>query len=222
MGGGWGEASEAQAAASRREKDASGSEGAGAFADEGLSSELGWHRPSLLGTWLRAPARRLFLFPAQSRAPGFPGPEGGADGAYARYPAPGHLLLGSGLGKQNGNKTAFSALTRPPPLLPDPFFPLAFLVNSWALGTLDDLFQSLFLCALLLFWLCVYHGVRVQVSRRLACQGGLCPSLPPSLPPCLLPSLPPSSLPASGGPPLTNLSWEPVSSLAVGRSTHTL
>ncbi|EPQ11854.1 Transmembrane protein 181 [Myotis brandtii] len=44
----------------------------------------------------------------------------------------------------------------------DPFFPLSFLVNSWALGTLDDLFQSLFLCALLLFWLCVYHGIRVQ------------------------------------------------------------
>lgn len=30
---------------------------------------------------------------------------------------------------------------------------------------LDDLFQSVFLCALLLFWLCVYHGIRVQVSR---------------------------------------------------------
>ncbi|KAK1337900.1 hypothetical protein QTO34_001001 [Cnephaeus nilssonii] len=48
----------------------------------------------------------------------------------------------------------------------DPFFPLAFLVNSWALGTLDDLFQSLFLCALLLFWLCVYHGIRVQGERK--------------------------------------------------------
>ncbi|XP_023613978.1 transmembrane protein 181 isoform X2 [Myotis lucifugus] len=48
----------------------------------------------------------------------------------------------------------------------DPFFPLSFLVNSWALGTLDDLFQSLFLCALLLFWLCVYHGIRVQGERK--------------------------------------------------------
>ena len=37
-------------------------------------------------------------------------------------------------------------------------------MNSWVLGTLDDLFQSVFLCALLLFWLCVYHGIRVQVS----------------------------------------------------------
>uniref|UniRef100_A0A8I6GKL8 Transmembrane protein 181 n=1 Tax=Rattus norvegicus TaxID=10116 RepID=A0A8I6GKL8_RAT len=46
----------------------------------------------------------------------------------------------------------------------DPFFPLSFLVNSWFPGMLDDFFQSLFLCALLLFWLCVYHGIRVQVS----------------------------------------------------------
>lgn len=38
---------------------------------------------------------------------------------------------------------------------------------------LDDLFQSVFLCALLLFWLCVYHGIRVQVS---AAEGvGDCP-----------------------------------------------
>ncbi|KAM6126877.1 LOW QUALITY PROTEIN: transmembrane protein 181 [Pterocles gutturalis] len=47
----------------------------------------------------------------------------------------------------------------------DPFFPL-FLVNSWFPGMLDDLFQSLFLCALLLFWLCVYHGIRVQGERK--------------------------------------------------------
>ncbi|XP_020842360.1 transmembrane protein 181 isoform X2 [Phascolarctos cinereus] len=48
----------------------------------------------------------------------------------------------------------------------DPFFPLSFLVNSWFPGTLDDLFQSVFLCALLLFWLCVYHGIRVQGERK--------------------------------------------------------
>lgn len=64
----------------------------------------------------------------------------------------------------------FTAL---PASVPDPFFPLAFLVNSWALGTLDDLFQSLFLCALLLFWLCVYHGIRVQVSLRRPCPDEL-------------------------------------------------
>lgn len=49
----------------------------------------------------------------------------------------------------------------------DPFFPLSFLVNSWFPGTLDAFFQALFLCALLLFWLCVYHGIRVQGDRRL-------------------------------------------------------
>ncbi|XP_032953987.1 transmembrane protein 181 isoform X1 [Rhinolophus ferrumequinum] len=48
----------------------------------------------------------------------------------------------------------------------DPFFPLSFLVNSWLPGMLDDLFQSVFLCALLLFWLCVSHGIRVQGERR--------------------------------------------------------
>ncbi|MBZ3871285.1 Transmembrane protein 181 [Sciurus carolinensis] len=48
----------------------------------------------------------------------------------------------------------------------DPFFPLSFLVNSWFPGMLDDLFQSVFLCALLLFWLCVYHGIRVQGERK--------------------------------------------------------
>ncbi|KAK5610123.1 hypothetical protein CRENBAI_011097, partial [Crenichthys baileyi] len=47
-----------------------------------------------------------------------------------------------------------------------PFFPLSFLVNSWFPGTLDAFFQALFLCALLLFWLCVYHGIRVQGERK--------------------------------------------------------
>uniref|UniRef100_A0A8C0D5T6 Transmembrane protein 181 n=1 Tax=Balaenoptera musculus TaxID=9771 RepID=A0A8C0D5T6_BALMU len=48
----------------------------------------------------------------------------------------------------------------------DPFLPLSFLVNSWFPGMLDDLFQSVFLCALLLFWLCVYHGIRLQGERK--------------------------------------------------------
>ncbi|KAM6367332.1 LOW QUALITY PROTEIN: transmembrane protein 181 [Alca torda] len=51
-------------------------------------------------------------------------------------------------------------------LLYNDLFPLSFLVNSWFPGMLDDLFQSLFLCALLLFWLCVYHGIRVQGERK--------------------------------------------------------
>ncbi|XP_049330113.1 transmembrane protein 181 isoform X3 [Astyanax mexicanus] len=50
----------------------------------------------------------------------------------------------------------------------DPFFPLSFLTNSWIPGTLDTFFQALFLCALLLFWLCVYHGIRVQGERKFA------------------------------------------------------
>uniref|UniRef100_A0A3P9IWF1 Transmembrane protein 181 n=1 Tax=Oryzias latipes TaxID=8090 RepID=A0A3P9IWF1_ORYLA len=48
----------------------------------------------------------------------------------------------------------------------DPFFPLSFLVNSWFPGTLDAFFQAFFLSSLLLFWLCVYHGIRVQGERR--------------------------------------------------------
>ncbi|XP_057180457.1 transmembrane protein 181 isoform X2 [Triplophysa rosa] len=48
----------------------------------------------------------------------------------------------------------------------DPFFPLSFLMNSWFPGTLDAFFQASFLCALLLFWLCVYHGIRVQGERK--------------------------------------------------------
>ncbi|XP_066523673.1 transmembrane protein 181 isoform X1 [Hoplias malabaricus] len=47
----------------------------------------------------------------------------------------------------------------------DPFFPLSFLTNSWFPGTLDAFFQALFLCALLLFWLCVYHGIIIQGER---------------------------------------------------------
>ncbi|KAK3098675.1 hypothetical protein FSP39_021835 [Pinctada imbricata] len=49
----------------------------------------------------------------------------------------------------------------------DPIFPLTFLVNSWVPGMFDGLFQASFLCGLLLFWLCIYHGVR-QTDRRFA------------------------------------------------------
>lgn len=47
----------------------------------------------------------------------------------------------------------------------DPVFPLVFLVNSWLPGMLDAIFQATFLCALLMFWLCIYHGLR-QNERR--------------------------------------------------------
>jgi len=48
----------------------------------------------------------------------------------------------------------------------DPVFPLTFLVNSWIPGILDTIFQATFLTTLLLYWLCIYHGVR-QVSAWL-------------------------------------------------------
>jgi len=42
----------------------------------------------------------------------------------------------------------------------DPFFPMIFLMNSWVPGMLDAILQATFLCALLMFWLCIYHGLR--------------------------------------------------------------
>lgn len=42
----------------------------------------------------------------------------------------------------------------------DPVFPMSFLINSWVPGMLDAMFQATFLCSLLLFWLCIYHGIR--------------------------------------------------------------
>lgn len=50
-------------------------------------------------------------------------------------------------------------------LLQDPFFPLIFLMNSWFPGMLDAILQATFLCSLLMFWLCIYHGLR-QNERR--------------------------------------------------------
>lgn len=48
----------------------------------------------------------------------------------------------------------------------DPVFPLTFLINSWIPGLVDAVFHATFLCALLLFWLCTYHGIR-QNERHL-------------------------------------------------------
>ncbi|XP_054269557.1 transmembrane protein 181-like isoform X2 [Macrosteles quadrilineatus] len=48
----------------------------------------------------------------------------------------------------------------------NPIFALTFLMDSWIPGMLDALFQASFLCSLLLFWLCIYHGLR-QNERRL-------------------------------------------------------
>lgn len=49
----------------------------------------------------------------------------------------------------------------------DPLFPLNFLVDSWVPSMFDSVFQASFLCALLLFWLCAFHGIR-QSERRLS------------------------------------------------------
>lgn len=48
---------------------------------------------------------------------------------------------------------------------PDPFFTLSVLFNSSIPGMIDALFQSTFLCSLLMFWLCIYHGLR-QNERK--------------------------------------------------------
>ncbi|XP_050574610.1 transmembrane protein 181 isoform X3 [Bombus affinis] len=42
----------------------------------------------------------------------------------------------------------------------NPLFPMTFLVNSWVPGMIDAILQTTFLCAVLMFWLCVYHGLR--------------------------------------------------------------
>jgi len=43
---------------------------------------------------------------------------------------------------------------------------MTFLFNSSIPGTFDAIFQATFLCALLLFWLCIYHGLRQVISRN--------------------------------------------------------
>ncbi|XP_044761439.1 transmembrane protein 181 [Coccinella septempunctata] len=47
----------------------------------------------------------------------------------------------------------------------NPVFPMMFLVHSWIPGLIDAFAQATFLCALLLFWLCIYHGLR-QNERK--------------------------------------------------------
>lgn len=42
----------------------------------------------------------------------------------------------------------------------DPMFPLTLLTSNQLIGMLDGVFQITFICAVLFFWLCVYHGLR--------------------------------------------------------------
>lgn len=62
----------------------------------------------------------------------------------------------------------FMALLLPLLLLyNNPLFPMNFLTSSWLPGALDGFFQVTFLCSLLLFWICLYHGIRVNERRFL-------------------------------------------------------
>lgn len=45
-------------------------------------------------------------------------------------------------------------------LFNDPIFPLHFLVRSWVPYVFGSLFRAGFLTAILLFWLCAFHGIR--------------------------------------------------------------
>ena len=42
----------------------------------------------------------------------------------------------------------------------DPLYPITFLSNNSFPLIGESIFQASFLCILLLFWLCVYHGIR--------------------------------------------------------------
>ncbi|XP_063724710.1 transmembrane protein 181-like isoform X2 [Symsagittifera roscoffensis] len=44
----------------------------------------------------------------------------------------------------------------------NPLFALTFLVSSWVPNLFDALFQTSFCGALLMFWVCTYHGLRTQ------------------------------------------------------------
>lgn len=50
----------------------------------------------------------------------------------------------------------------------DPIFPLTLLTSNQLVGMLDGVFQITFICAILFFWLCIYHGLR-QVCSILKC-----------------------------------------------------
>lgn len=53
----------------------------------------------------------------------------------------------------------------------DPIFPLTLLTSNQLIGMLDGVFQITFICAILFFWLCIYHGLRqvrhffLQISK---------------------------------------------------------
>ncbi|TGZ64817.1 hypothetical protein CRM22_006188 [Opisthorchis felineus] len=52
-------------------------------------------------------------------------------------------------------------------LFNNPFFPLRYFTSSWIVQWLDNVFQATFAVALLLFWICLFHGMRTV--RRTVC-----------------------------------------------------
>ncbi|KAL5239950.1 hypothetical protein ACI65C_007360 [Semiaphis heraclei] len=49
-----------------------------------------------------------------------------------------------------------------------PTLPLTLLTSNQLIGMLDGVFQVTFICAILLFWLCIYHGLRQNESKPIA------------------------------------------------------
>ncbi|KER31973.1 hypothetical protein T265_12890, partial [Opisthorchis viverrini] len=52
-------------------------------------------------------------------------------------------------------------------LFNNPFFPMRYFTSSWIVQWLDNVFQATFTAALLLFWICLFHGMRAV--RRTVC-----------------------------------------------------
>jgi len=60
--------------------------------------------------------------------------------------------------RSNNNNIVDSTITTV--MFTDPIFPLTLLTSNQLIGILDGVFQITFICAILFFWLCIYHGLR--------------------------------------------------------------
>lgn len=49
---------------------------------------------------------------------------------------------------------------------------MTLLTSNQFIGMLDGVFQITFICAILLFWLCIYHGLRQVCSFLILLVGG--------------------------------------------------
>ncbi|XP_050428241.1 transmembrane protein 181 [Adelges cooleyi] len=52
-------------------------------------------------------------------------------------------------------------------LFNNPFFPLTLLTGNEVIGVADGVFQITFICAILFYWLCIYHGLRQNERKPL-------------------------------------------------------